>query len=200
MASSAANPNGDGAADEADEADEAEWLSAAPPTLPAPTTTPGDARAGASSGRDEIGASSGHDEIGASSGRDEIGIGRDEIGGRGNGAAPGDNCGGVGGENGTAHPDSSSSSSGAGGEGATALGTALETAPETALRTALAAGGEGATARALTAEEERMIDAEVKPLMRRAMLMASDARDANELGLRSSSGEASDARDAARRA
>jgi hypothetical protein len=45
-----------------------------------------------------------------------------------------------------------------------------------------------------------MIDAEVKPLMRRAMLMASDARDANELGLRSSSGEASDARDAARRA
>jgi hypothetical protein len=45
-----------------------------------------------------------------------------------------------------------------------------------------------------------MIDAEVKPLMRRAMLMASDARDANELGLRPSSGEASDARDAARRA
>jgi len=132
-------------------------LSAAPPTHPAPTTTPGDARAGASSGRDEIGGS-------------------------GSGAAHGDNCGGVGGENGTAHLDSSSSSSGAGGEGATALGTALETAPETALRTALAAGGEGATARALTAEEERMIDAEVKPPMRRTMLMASDApRDADGL-------------------
>jgi hypothetical protein len=184
VASSAASPNGDGVVDEADEADEAEWPSAAPPTLPAPTTTPGVARAGASSGRDEIGASSGRDEIG--NGRDEIGNGRDEIGGSGNGAAHGDNCGGVGGENGTAHPDSSSSSS--------------------------SAGGEGATARALTAEEERMIDAEVKPLMRRAMLMASDARDANELGLRSSSrdanelglrsssGEASDARDAARRA